>query len=201
MAGSKLIIWNMALGYLKNRNTIASETEQSFEAKQVRTYYDTVVGRALRDHLWGFAKKQDALALIVDPPSGWGFQYAYPTDCIKADRIFNPLDPKDNSLDRIPFVVAKNPSGPGQVIWTDKAEAEFVYGLEITDTTQWTPDFDDAVALLLGSKLGFSIANNSKRAGELRLLYFESINEAQTNNAREGTKNLDQGASWTRARA
>jgi len=200
MASSKLQIWNMALGYLKNKNSIEDENENSFEAKQCRIYYDTVIGRVLRAHLWGFAKRQVTLALTGTAPTGWEFQYAFPTDAIKADRIFNPVDPQDSLTERVAFEIANDPDGSGTVIWTNQKEAQFVYGINVTDTTLWTPDFDDAAALLLGSKLGFSISNQRQRAADLRNLYFEAINESQTNNVREGTKNVDNVASWTEDR-
>lgn len=200
MATSKLQIWNMALGYLKNQNSVEDENENSLAAKQCRIYYDSVIGRVLRGHLWGFAKKRQSLALTGTAPTGWAFQYSYPTDCILTDHLYNPLDPQDLTLDRLDFEIAKNPDTAGKVIWTDQGEAILIYGINVIDTTLWTPDFDTAAALLLGHNLALSLANNRQRSSDLRGLYFEVINEAQKSNTREGTKNVDHGATWTEDR-
>lgn len=200
MASSNLQIWNMALGYLKNKNSVQNENENSFEAKQCRIYFDTVIGRVLRGHLWGFAKKQAVLALTGTAPDGWEFQYAYPGDCILTDHLYNSLDPQDSLLKRLPFEVRNDPDASGRVILTNQEDAQLIYGINETNPILWTPDFDRAAALLLGSELGFSIANKRQRAADLRGLYFEQINEAQRNNTREGVKNVDDEASWTEAR-
>jgi len=200
MASSNLEIWNMAIGYLKNTNSVEDEEENSLEAKQARLYFPTALGYVLRAHLWGFAAKQDTLALTGTPPTGWLFQYKYPTDCIRADHIFDPLNPKDTLDKRIPFKILQNPAGVGKVIVTDCKEAELVYGINVTTPTFWTPDFDDALALYFGHKLALTLANNSKRSSELFNLYSASINQAQVNDTREGTKNVDQEAEWTMER-
>lgn len=200
MATSKLQIWNMALGYLKNQNSVEDENENSLAAKQCRIYYETVIGRVLRGHLWGFAKKRQTLALVGIAPAGWAFQYGYPTDCILTGHLYNPLDPQDAMLDRIDFEVAKNPDISGKVILTNQDEAVLIYGVNVVDTTLWTPDFDYAAALLLGHNLALSLANNRQRSSDLRGLYFEVINEAQKSNTREGTKNVDHAATWTEDR-
>lgn len=191
MADDKLQIWNMALGFIKNTNSVQDENEQTPAAKQCRIYYDSARGTVLRDHLWNFARKQDTLAITGEAPTGWQFQYAYPSDCIKLNRIYNPVDPQDIALDRLPFEVASNPDGAGKVIWANLEEAELIYGINVDDTTKFEPDFDLVLALYLGHFLALAIANNSKRAGELRLLYHETLNRAETNNAREGVRNVD----------
>jgi len=201
MASSNLVIWNMALGLLKNSNSVENEDENSFEAEQIRIYYETCVGFVLRDHLWNFAKKQQVLASTGTAPTGWEFQYIYPTDCIKAGRIYNPIDPQDILLDRIPFEVAKDPDSPGQVIWTNLDAAELIYGINVTDPSRWTPDFDNALSLYLGHKIAFAISNSRQRAADLLTLYYATFDTAQTNNTREGTKNVDLQADWIGARS
>jgi hypothetical protein len=201
MASSNLVIWNMSLGLLKNSNSVEDEQEDSFEAEQIRTYYETCVGFVLRDHLWNFAKKQVALASTGTPPTGWGFQYVYPTDCIKAGRIYNPIDPQDVRDDRIPFEVAKDPDSPGKVIWTNLDAAELIYGINVTDPSLWEPDFDNALSLYLAHKIAFSISNSRQRAADLLTLYYATFDTARTNNTREGTKNVDLQAEWIEDRA
>jgi len=200
MATSVVQIWNMALGFLKNTNSVQAENENSLEAKQCRIYYDTALGVVLRGHLWGFAKKQSTLALTGTPPTGWKFQYIYPTDAIKVGRIFNPADPQGLCFPKVDFEVAQNPNGNGKVIWTNLKEAQLIYGIEVTDTGQWTPDFDYALALFLGVQLALSLANNAQRSGDLLNLYFAFVNTAQVNSTREGTKNVNLEASQISAR-
>lgn len=200
MATDNLQIWNMALGYLKGDNTVDDETENSYEAKKCRLYWDTCLSFVLRDHLWSFAKKRESLALTGTAPDGWAYQYKYPTDCIKADRIYNSSDPQDQQSDRLDFEVAANPTGLGKVIWTNEASAQLIYGINVTDPLLWTADFDNALSLYLGHKLALAIANSSKRSQDLLNLYYATKSTAETNNVREGTKNVDHDADWIDAR-
>lgn len=201
MATDTLLLKNQALGYLKNDNTIEDESENSIENDKVNLYWDTCVGVVQRAHLWDFAKKRVTLALTGTAPTGWAYQYAYPSDCIRADRIYNALDPQDIKLDRIPFEVAKNPSGAGKVIWTDEGNAELIYGILETEPTAWSDDFDNALALLLAHKLALAISNDARRSSDLLTLYLAAIDQAQTNNTREGVKNVELEADWVGDRA
>jgi hypothetical protein len=201
MASSTLLLKNQALGYLKNDNTIEDEAEHSLENEKVNLYWDTCVGYVQRDHLWGFAKKQVTLALSGTAPDGWEYQYVYPTDCVRADRIYNSLDPQNIKLPKIPFEVAANSGVTGKVIWTDQAVAQLVYGVLVTEPTLWTDDFDDALGLYLGHKLALAISNDARRSADLLTLYRDSINRAQTNNVREGAKNIELETSWIGDRA
>lgn len=201
MATDNLEIWNMALGYLKGDNTVDDENENTYEAKKCRLYWNTCRSFVLKDHLWSFAKKRATLALTGTAPDGWTYQYKYPSDCIKADRIYDAFDPQDLKGKRIDFEVASNPAGTGKVIWTDQADAQLVYGTDVTDPAMWEPDFDNALSLYMGHKLAIAIMNSAKRSKELLDLYYATMDTAQVNNTREGTKNVDYEADWVGDRA
>jgi len=140
MAGSKVEIWNLALGHLKADNSVQTENENSFEAEQCRIFYDPCRRRVLRDHAWTFAQTRRVLALTGTAPEGWDFSYGYPSDCLTAQHLFNPLDPKNNKLPPLEFEIAPDPVASGKLIWTDVEDACLVFTIDV-DVTSQSPQY------------------------------------------------------------
>ncbi|MDB5405198.1 MAG: Phage protein [Rhodospirillales bacterium] len=93
---------NQALSAIGTQSTIQSFTENSTEALHAGIHYATTRDDLLRSYRWGFAKGQIALSLLAaaagtpENPQGtalplapqpWLYAYAYPTDCLDAQRI------------------------------------------------------------------------------------------------------------------
>lgn len=200
MADSKVEIWNLALGHVHDGKSVKSVTEKSFEADQCRLFYDISLNAALRAHNWNFAKKRLVLAQVGTAPSGWEFQYAYPSDCIKAVRIHNIADPKNDKLPPLKFDVAQNTGGAGKVIWTDVDKAELVYTSFISDTTLFDSQFDMIISYYLASKIAMPITADRNRVNDMIALYRFELGIGKAADANENHEQKDNNPSWLTAR-
>jgi hypothetical protein len=77
----------------------------------------------------------------------------------------------------IPFKRAKNAGGE-MVIYTDLDDAELVYTARLDDSTQWPPDWKQAVELVLTSYLCASVKRDQKAAMEFMQMAQFAIGES-----------------------
>src|SRR5690242_389598 len=81
-------ICNLALSNIGQSDSIASIDEASTAARMCKLWFDQSRDAVLQEFPWPFATKAIALAQLTgDPPPGWGFAYAYPNDCLFAQRV------------------------------------------------------------------------------------------------------------------
>lgn len=118
-AYSRTSISNQALGAI-GAQTISSPTEQSESAFQLQLIYDLEVASLLEIAPWGFARRQDPLAVLkarlgtpenptgalVNPPDPWLYSYAYPSACAHARWIQLPV-PTTISPNGVPLTVGQ----------------------------------------------------------------------------------------------
>lgn len=138
----------MALGHV-SAGEIADIDERSAEADACSLFYAISLEATLRAWNWKFARRTEALALVEeDPTTEWAYSYRYPTGCLAARRIPSGVVPESQD-DRIPFDVGADDEG--QLIYTDRAEAELEYTKLIEDTTRFPSDFALALSFHLAS--------------------------------------------------
>jgi hypothetical protein len=99
----EISIANRALSAIGTRTTIASLTENSPEARQCSIFLEEIRDELLRLAPWDCGKNTNTLSLICaapgtpenptqgtttwqkgQPPPPWSYEYAYPTDCLRA---------------------------------------------------------------------------------------------------------------------
>lgn len=176
MSYSEVQICNMALSRIGIDIPIASlDTEQSKEAAQCRLHYEQVRDAVLADFPWNFAKRRAVLAELADTvPPGWQYNYALPTDCLRAVAVIPETGDRyvygvtwgrwlgtqwdwDWPLggQRIPYQIESRAAadGTGRRILTDEPNAHFKYIARIEDLTQWSPQAIEALYLSLAHKL------------------------------------------------
>lgn len=172
-------ICNMALSAVGTRSTIASLREASTEAEQCAIHFMPVLKGLLRAHLWGFAKRQIPLALLLAasgtqenpnstppfPPSPWSYEYAYPADCVRIRSIIPPVDVspypsgvviKPGTLPSAPFGIgidSDQAGNPVKVIVTNQQRAILNYTMRVDDPNLWETDFTEAFVNLLAARL------------------------------------------------
>lgn len=95
---NKTDIFNLALSALYLQKKIAdSETDQSNEAKTLRTHWIGAYHGALAEMDLDHTATTAALTLIVENPNSlWKYAYTYPSDCVYIRRIVNDLTTDDN---------------------------------------------------------------------------------------------------------
>ena len=144
---SKMQIWNMAISHLGISKEIASETEQTAEAKACRRFYETTLKNVLKDHSWPFASKIATLNLISsNPNTEWAYSYRYPTDCLFFRRILSG-NRNDTPATKVPYAVSQDSSAT--VIFTDATNAVAEYTRNVTDESFFSSDFETAVSYRL----------------------------------------------------
>lgn len=146
----------MALGHIGQTETVADEQEKSEARRACTRYYELCRDQVLRGFDWPFAKTYAYLADIGDPPRGWAYRYAYPTDCLLARHISNGSGVAPRADERIPFEVAN--SSTGNVILCNEYQAELVYTANVVETGRFDPMFTSALSYLLASKIAMPLS-------------------------------------------
>lgn len=193
---SAVRICNMALSLIGSKATIESLDELSPAAKACKQWYDWSRIQALEVHNWNFARKRKVLALLQEGPyDDWGFQYEYPSDCVKAREIVNPLGP---DADAIPFEVTTVDDGSVSCILTDSEDASLAYTFDMTNTARFSPGFVKVLSWHIAHNIEYTITG--KRTideNKLRAV----VATATGSNADEGRNRAPREASWISGRA
>ena len=203
MAASKVEICNLALA---NANLEASimdfDVDQTEGAARCRQWYEVARRASLVFYDWTFARKFAVLAKHSDEvPATSGFwfsqRYECPLDCL-AIREVRPFGPDDRQL---PHKQEIAPNGTRSLLTNVAEQASIRYTFDQTDTFLFSPLFDIALGLFLGSYLAEPLTGKMSKRRELLL-------EAQgmMMQAAESDKNTDQDeperdASWIQERS
>lgn len=198
---SKTSICNLGLSHLAVGREINNlETETTAEAQAMRRVYDTCLQVVLRDFDWPFATKFAALALIEeDPTSEWAYSYQYPADCLNFRRILSGIRNESNDTS-VPYRLAYGDDG--QIILTDKDEAECEYTILVEDPSKYPPDFVMAFSFLLAGTAGVRITagDPNKLSDRAMQMYSYLIKKAQGNSRNEERKEPSPDAEMIRVR-
>ena len=198
-ATSPVAIANMALSHIGARSKIESFDESSIEAEQTSLWYDHCRLQTLEASDWNFARKRVTLALHSEaaPEGVWAYRYQYPSDCIAARRIPNPLGP---SADQVPFEIEINNTGEVKTILTNLENAELVYTKDVESPTLFSTYFVDAISHLLASYIAYSLTGTRNiKADELNI-YSAMLRMAAANNANEQAEAPPKDAPWITGR-
>jgi hypothetical protein len=192
---SKLEIWNLALINLSQTPSIAGPNEDSTEANLCRNIYDTARREVLQAHDWNFARKREALGLIIDDRNreDWEYQYGYPGDCLQARQIINQGTGANTvrSSYMIPFKVTILPSTgledsfDQRVIWTDQKDAVLEYTYDQGDPTFFSAHFITTLAWCMAKYIAKPLTNKSTERENAMQMYVLSLNAARASNMNE----------------
>ena len=182
-------IGNMALSRLGTRATIADLSENSTEARQISIWFETV-----RDDLqgmmdWNFNRVTRELSQSGTPPARWAYSYAYPSDCLKVQRLdfggwyWAWPDPA------IPFEIGSD--GTNQFLFCNEAVAQAVILQRVTDPNRFSAAFVLAFADSLAAAVAYPITQKRDVAAQLQQVAAARLEKAMTDSANEqGSQNL-----------
>ena len=198
-AASPVSIANMALAHIGARSSIESLSEDSPEARQASLWYDHCRLQTLEASDWSFARKRLTLALHSEaPPEGvWTYRYQYPSDCIFARRIVNPLGP---TADQVPFDIEINMIGDERTILTNLEEAVLVYTKDVASPSLFSTFFVDAVSHLLASYIAYSLTGTRQTKADELNIFSSILRVAAANNANEQAFPPPKDAPWITGR-
>jgi len=192
---SDIDICNLALLRLGTRSSISSLSENSTEAMTCALLFPVVRDGLLARHHWGFASRRTALADLGLPPDPWAFRYAYPTDCLQARSIHQPVA----GAPLIPFAISGDQDGAGnpiQVILTDQPQAELVYTARIASAALFDATFVEALSWTLAAELGVALTGDRGMATYCMQAAGVAVAGAKANDSNETPDVVDRTPEW-----
>jgi hypothetical protein len=190
-------------------NPIGAFTESTREALVSRTIYEDVLRATLRDCAPGFAERQLALSLLDETRPGWAYVYGWPSDCVEARELYNPLttgaayDDDGNVLNpdvTIEFKVSMNEDGTKKVILANQEEAELIYTAYVTDANLFDPLFVSALSLNLAAHMAIPLKRDKVLRKDMMQEYMTAKSAANAKDANEGKKKKSDQSSFSRSR-
>lgn len=194
---SEVEICNLALSNIRSAG-INSLTEASIQAQNCKLKYPLVRDNVLKQAPWGFAHKQDALAVLTDDIFNWLYSYQYPSDCLYINRLIpnyelfvsgvsRPADILGAVLPDLNKQVAYqifNVNG-NRVIAANEPSLRIDYRARVTDPNLFDPTCIEAMSWLLSAELAIPIvggeAGRSLRVDALNM-YKSYLSSAAADN-------------------
>lgn len=227
---SEVDLCNRALAALGTRTTISGiqPSDGSNEANTCALLYYPVRDALIRAVHWDFCRAQVSLSQLKAStdtnstcPVPWSFEYAYPSDCLKARSILPfmvsgntgsiplttaPQQPVQginawNMPVRFFIATDKDASNnDGTVVLTNQPNAILVYTRRIVNPDLFDPQFQEALVAALAAHLVPALALNlSLMKGQIQLAE-NIIGKARITNGNEGPEVQDSIPDWVRAR-
>lgn len=185
---SEVEICNLALSHLGDRATVASidPPEGSAQAEHCARYYPVARDSLLEMHTWNFATRRTTLAQVTMPFSQWQFAYPMPADCLSVIAILPPGASDDYTAPiptsytqggiplaaqgvntPQPYVCEVDGQG-NRLIYTNVEGALVRYIALVTNTTNFTPLFVQALSWHLAAMLAGPILKGEAGAAQAR---------------------------------
>lgn len=179
---SKVEIANNSLAMI-GVDPIIALSENSSSARNVNLIWDISRRKVLEDFAWGFAIKRKILSrLATNPLYEYTYEYQKPNDCIAIISTQSDL----------PIAIE------GTSILTNDSQLTIRYVSDINNTELFSPNFTNALAIYLASKLAYPLLADTGRANELYNYYRQSISHAKTAEALQNTpRELVNRTLWT----
>lgn len=149
---SQVAICNRALQKI-GAAAIIDITDTAKSAQECNRAFEPIRDALLRSHRWAFAMTRTSLAALSTVPAfGFNLQYQLPADLLRLDYfgdLFVGLDPSNyRNQSNAEFQIE------GRLLLTDAhAPLHIRYVKRITDSTQFDPLFDEALAAKIAEQI------------------------------------------------
>jgi hypothetical protein len=185
---SRITVANLAIQRVAGQ-LISSFVDGSAEALAVNNFYNPTRDELLAKHKWTFAQKTIALNLLTITPPDFGdgatLVYGYPVDYIKAG-LFN-----------IPTALLRFEADG---IHSDTPGLVMKYTYANDDPGTYSPEFIEALSLLLASKICIPLSQSAQYKGTIIQEYEMKLQEAISADSQAGTPDQAQANDWLAAR-
>lgn len=187
MATSSVEICNSALVKI-GATRISSLSDDSKEAKVCNEQYNKLRKKLLLSHLWNFAIRRVALADTGNTPVyEFSNEFALPSDVLRVIET--------NLLDDQEWVIENNSSNQ-RVLLCNATTINIRYIKDVTDTTVFTPTFEESLAYLMAADLAMSIANSRSLSRDMYAAYKAEVAEARSFDAQENSRQMVEANEW-----
>ena len=199
MANSPVEICNLALGWLGG-DLIISLSDPSVEAKLCKANFGPLRDAVLEEREWTFAVKRMEPAALVAPPF-YGFDKAFqiPPEVIRVLQVSRAGEVIDGTIIEGSFLSATRGgtgngretriewSREGDQILANNSDRIFIRALvQITDTTKFSPAFDQALAARLAMDLAIPISGSRGLQKDMAGMYGDKISLAAVSDGLQG---------------
>lgn len=134
--------------------------DSSVAGRAGNALYQGAVQTAARQFGYDFSRTIAALVATGNPaPTGWAYEYSYPTNGIQVRQLIPQALPDPNDPGPINWAVGNRTVGgaPTKVIWTDEPNAQVEF-TNMPPEGLWDALFAETVVRLLASELAMAIA-------------------------------------------
>lgn len=196
MSYSKLDICNSALTHC-GETTITSPDQPGKPAAVLNRNYDFVRKRVLAQYRWNFAKGRATLAADpTAPDSGFLYRYRQPSDFLFLIGLYD--DEEDQRNYTSSSIVYK--SEGGFILTDEPAPLKIVYCRDVTDTSQFDPQFANVFAYFLATHIYYSLTKGVDRYNSLVGEREKAVKEAKFNHSIQNTSEILQSSTWVDSR-
>jgi hypothetical protein len=177
MATSSVDICNSAL-YKIGAARISSLTEETKAARMMNDQYDRIRKEVLRSHPWNFAIAFISLAATVNTPvwDNYSKEFLLPSDVL---RVLETDLPQDRDWE-----IGYNTDG-NKVIFCNDTAVKIKYIKDVTNTTRFAPDFEEALAFRLAADVAYALVQSQTVQANMFKLYDSSLAMARSFDAQE----------------
>lgn len=187
MATNSVQICNWALTEL-GAQRISSLTDTSKAGLLCNEQYDKVRKSLLMAHPWNFATIRVELAITTNEPVyEFDSEFLLPTDCL---RVWETDLPETE-----PWVREINNDGDS-VLLCNSGEINIRYIKNLTDTTLFSPMFDELLALKIAKNLSYALVQSSTLRDALTRDIKERVGEVRSIDAQENGRQSFEANEW-----
>jgi hypothetical protein len=215
MASSPVQICNAALLKL-GAERINSLSESNKRARLFNERYNSIRKEVLRAHPWNFAIRRASLARLPESPAyEYDFQYQLPNDCLRvleteADKDNPSGDILGNSVTKFKIEGRRLLTNATSITngyctisgystqqtcednggtWVPEStgSVKIRYIADITETSEFDPNFDEALALRLAGEFAYALVQSNSLTSSMFSLYELALARAKTQDGQEGS--------------
>lgn len=170
-------ICNLALARCGVKQSIASLTEQSENARSCNLFYDQSRQALLREIPWSFAERFHTLALVSTTETGnnWAYSYRYPADAVRVNYI---VDQAGSRIPNPPVPFKLGSDSQGRLVYCDYEDAVCSYNHNITDVSQFDSLFVDTMAWRIATELAPFLSRDANFSAKVNQDYFMALRKA-----------------------
>lgn len=177
---------------------IASFDDAGKAAAVLKRQYPIQRNALLESYNWTFSIGRATLSADATAPAfGFSYRMLLPADCLRFVGIYDGIG-SPNSYGSLAGTNAPgNYSGSkilhkieGRFLMFDSDTAMIFYIREVTNVTEFSPLFGEALALKLAVDIGYDLSAGAQRIAQLEGQLEQTINKAQLTQAIQGTAEI-----------
>lgn len=190
MASSSTAICNSALIKI-GLDRISALSDDVQRAIYCNEQYAKLRDEVLFSHPWNFAVTMATFSATVNTPIfDYSTEYTIPSDCLRILDIYGEPE----------WEVGLNAAGTAKVLLANRTSAKVRYIAQVTDTTLFTPAFDEALAARIAADLAYGLVQSISLQDQMFKVYQQLLSQARSFDAQEKSAREVKSDDWLNSR-